>query len=188
MPELKRSLQGPRRGSMFPPIAVDRRRSFDGGVRPSCPDHGADEHRAAGGARTPHKEDPCIRSPRGGADHGLGRSLKIKALETVGRPAPGYSMRTQTRPGDAVPAIESPRSRARSAQKKRPVAAAGGDVTIWCHCSRRHHCSMGGRELLRVTASPQVQPRDQPRGEPRRPAGAARTADPPPGSRASRRG
>ena len=38
------------------------------------------------GARTPHKEDPCIRSPRGGADQGLGRSLKIKALETVGRP------------------------------------------------------------------------------------------------------
>lgn len=38
------------------------------------------------GAGTPHKEDPCIRSPRGGADQGLGPGVKIKALETVGRP------------------------------------------------------------------------------------------------------
>jgi hypothetical protein len=34
-------------------------------------------------------------------------------------------MRTQTKPGDAVPAIESPRIRALSAQKKRTVAATG---------------------------------------------------------------
>ncbi len=38
------------------------------------------------GARTPHKEDPCIRRLRGRDDQGLRPGVKIKALEAVGRP------------------------------------------------------------------------------------------------------
>ena len=38
------------------------------------------------GARPTHQEDPCIRRPRGRDDQGLGPGVKIKALETIGRP------------------------------------------------------------------------------------------------------
>ena len=105
---------------------------------------------APAGAGPPHQQHPCTRRLRGGEHECFGLRLKIKAFEAVGRPPAPVLDEDPDTPCDAVPAIESPRIRALSEQKKRSVAATG-----------RSHCSTGTRTPARNSLSTSSTPRSR---------------------------
>ena len=84
----------------------------------------------AAGARPPHQQHPRPGGLRAECTRALVPGSRSSPSKPLSGHPPRYSMRTQTAPCEAVPAIGSPRNRAPSEQKKRSLTAAAAKLLV----------------------------------------------------------